>query len=217
MWINQNRRRQQILITFSRRALFESVLKKQQMSANPLIDAIHAGDLRESVKLPVGENINEWYAKHVSCFYQQLSMIFPMIAEFCTPENCPQMTAGGGFKYLWQENERQKPIALSAPVYINTLLDWVKRQLEDESIFPTALGAPFPANFELVVRNIMKRLFRIYAHAYYPHQENFRSLGATAHLNTSFRHFVLFQNQFALVDPDQLDPLRDVIDAIVRQ
>jgi MOB kinase activator 1 len=182
-----------------------------------LIDSVRMRDLRESVRLPVGENINEWYAQHVQHFHKQLSWLFSMISQFCTPENCPHMTAGGGFKYLWEDDNQHRRIALSAPVYITTLLTWVKRHLDDESLFPTAPSAPFPEDFEEIVRRIMRRLFRIYAHAYYHHQENFHSLGAMASLNTSFGHFVLFVHEFQLVEPDQLDPLSDLIDVIIRK
>jgi MOB kinase activator 1 len=189
------------------------------MSSAPhgLIESVQIRDLRESVRLPVGENINEWYAQHVHYFHKQLSWLFPIIAEFCTPQNCPQMTAGGGFKYLWEDDDQRRRTALCAPDYITTLLTWVKRQLEDESLFPTAPSAPFPENFEEIVRRIMRRLFRIYAHAYYHHQENFHVLGTMASLNTSFGHFVLFINEFRLVDRDQLDPLSGLISVILRK
>jgi hypothetical protein len=38
-----------------------------------------------------------------------------------------------------------------------------------------------------------------------------------ASLNTSFGHFVLFINEFRLVDRDQLDPLSDLINIILRK
>ena len=62
----------------------------------------------------------------------------------------------------------------------------------------------------------MKRLFRIYAHFYYHHYENFRSLGMAKWLNTSFHHFILFTKEFNLIDADQLEPLSELIDKIVR-
>lgn len=56
----------------------------------------------------------------------------------------------------------------------------------------TAAGAPFPPNFRDVVKTIFKRLFRVYAHIYHSHFQKIVSLKEEAHLNTCFKHFVLF-------------------------
>ncbi len=53
-------------------------------------------------------------------------------------------------------------------------------------------GAPFPLNFRDVVRTIFKRLFRVYAHIYHSHFQKIVSLKEEAHLNTCFKHFILF-------------------------
>ena len=47
----------------------------------------------------------------------------------------------------------------------------VQTLLDDERIFPTEIGKPFPSDFMEHIRNIFKRLFRVYAHIYYCHFE----------------------------------------------
>ena len=119
---------------------------------------------------------------------------------------------------------------MSAPKYVEYLMDWIESQLDDETIFPQrlgmfdvliklvgqlaefsgllfannmhhstilincciAIGAPFPTNFRDVVKTIFKRLFRVYAHIYHSHFQKIVSLKEEAHLNTCFKHFVLF-------------------------
>ncbi len=54
------------------------------------------------------------------------------------------------------------------------------------------LDAKFPRNFLSEVKQIYKRLFRLYAHLYCTHNEKIRSIGANAHLNTCFKHFIYF-------------------------
>lgn len=54
------------------------------------------------------------------------------------------------------------------------------------------VGSPFPANFKEVVKTIFKRLFRVYAHIYHSHFQKIVSLKEEAHLNTCFKHFILF-------------------------
>lgn len=65
-------------------------------------------------------------------------------------------------------------------------------QFDDPAIFPQQYGAHFPANFLDVVRTIFKRLFRVYAHMYHSHFKSVCGLGAEAHLNTCFKHFMHF-------------------------
>ncbi|KAF0922311.1 hypothetical protein E2562_031803 [Oryza meyeriana var. granulata] len=84
--------------------------------------------------------------------------------EFCTPATCPIMSAGPKYEYRWADGVKvKKPIQVSAPKYVEYLMDWVETQLDDEAIFPQKIGAPFPPNFREVIRTIFKRLFRVYA------------------------------------------------------
>ena len=172
--------------------------------------------MKEAVQLPEGEDLNEWLAVNVADFYNQLSMLYATITEFCTPQTCPSMTAGPNYRYLWQEPPKYpKPVELPACEYIGNLMDWVDAILENEQIFPSMIGVPFPKNFESVVKNIMKRLFRIYAHCYYHHLDNFTELGTIAHLNTSFKQFIYFTKEFNLIPQDQLEPLKEIIDKMM--
>jgi MOB kinase activator 1 len=182
--------------------------KLQQISQATL----GTGDLRAAVKLPAGENLNDWLAVSVVDFFNQLSCLFAPVAEFCTPKTCPEMTAGPGFKYAWQDSEKyKKPTMLPANEYITNVMLWTEKYVNDEKIFPSDPSVPFPGDFQEIAKNIFKRLFRIYAHIYHHHRENIRSIGAEAHLNTSFRHFVFFAQEFKLIPDDQLAPLKEII------
>ena len=59
-----------------------------------------------------------------------------------------------------------------------------------KTLLPT--GAPFPPNFREVMKTIFKRLFRVYAHIYHSHFQMVLKLEEEAHLNTCFKHFILF-------------------------
>ena len=189
------------------------------------------GDIMETVKLPPGEDANEWIAVNTIHFFNAASLIWATCSQFCTPESCPLMTAGRA-EYLWKvralafatstscptpsspplsralvhllcryccrvccdvrvkdDAQYKKPTRLSAPEYIELLLTWVDAAISDTSIFPVEEGARFPRNFLSEVRNIYKRLFRLYAHLYCHHAEKIKSIGANAHLNTCFKHF----------------------------
>ncbi|OHS99466.1 Mob1/phocein family protein [Tritrichomonas foetus] len=190
--------------------------KRQGTSGKEKVESIPQIDLRQAVKLPEGEDLNEWLAKNVSDFYRQVSMLYSTITEFCTDEHCPVMSAGPGYRYLWSEDQSgSHPAEVTAPQYIIYLLKWIDSLLENEEIFPSTSNAPFPDDFIVYVKNCMKRLFRFYAHCYYHHLENFQALKMEKLLNTSFKHFIFFSYEFNLISQDQLEPLRDYIELVL--
>ena len=79
-------------------------------------------DLREAVQLPDGEDLNEWVAVHIVDFFNQISMLYGTITEFCTSQRCPLMSAGPKYEYHWADGQTvKKPIKCSAPqVYTNS-------------------------------------------------------------------------------------------------
>src|SRR4051812_34386254 len=54
----------------------------------------------------------------------------------------------------------KKPVDLSAPDYVEHLMEWIEGQLEDPSIFPPTTDQPFRKDFQKIVANIFKRMFR---------------------------------------------------------
>ena len=82
---------------------------------------------------------------------------------------------------------------------------------------PPRTGVPFPKTFSGVVKNIFKRLFRIYAHIYHSHFPKIVSLGEEAHLNTSFKHFIFFVQEFQLIDKKELAPLQELISSLTEE
>lgn len=172
--------------------------------------------MRSAVELPKGEDLNEWLAVNTVDFFNEISLLYGTITEFCTPATCPSMSAGAAYKYLWADGVKvKKPIDVSAPEYVDLLMTWVETQLNDENIFPLQLGTPFPKDFQKIVKVIFKRLFRVYAHIYHSHFQKIVGLGADAHLNTCFKHFIYFVNEFKLIDVKELAPLSDLIDTMM--
>jgi len=99
---------------------------------------------------------------------------------------------------------------------MDKLSEWIESQLDDRNIFPVAPTDPFPPNFNEVVRNIFKRLFRVYGHIYHHHFKHVCNLGAEAHLNTCFKHFMYFTLHFNLVDSKELTPLQELIQELLQ-
>ena len=81
---------------------------------NHKMETLGYGNMREVVKLPEGEDLNEWFAVNIVDFYNQLSMLYGTITEFCTNETCPVMSAGD-FMFYWSDgNKYPKPVSVSA-------------------------------------------------------------------------------------------------------
>ncbi|CDI98069.1 mps one binder kinase activator 1 [Echinococcus multilocularis] len=174
-----------------------------------------SGDLKQAVRLPTGEDLCEWVAVNTVEFFQQINMLYGTLAEFCTDTTCPIMSAGPRYEYYWADGQTvKKPVKCSAPRYINNLMTWTQNQLENEAIFPSKIGVPFPPNFLKVAKAILKRLFRVYAHIYNVHFREVQLLDEATHLNTSFKHFVYFVLEFDLVRSVELEPLQPVIDVL---
>ncbi|KAG2551358.1 MOB kinase activator-like 1A [Panicum virgatum] len=174
------------------------------------------GDLREAVRLPIGEDLNEWLAVNTVDFFNNVNMLYSTLMEVCTPATCPIMSAGPKYEYRWADGVKVKrPIAVSAPKYVEYLMDWIEAQLDDADIFPQHFGAPFPPNFRDVVKTILKRLFRVYAHIYHSHFQMIMNLEEVKHLNTCFKHFTLFIMEFQLIDKEELAPLNELIEPIM--
>ncbi|GKZ33351.1 MOB kinase activator 1B [Aspergillus brasiliensis] len=177
-----------------------------------------SGSLRKAVKLPEGEDLNEWLAVNVVDFYNQINLLYGAITEFCSPQSCPEMKATDEFEYLWQDSENYKrPTKMSAPEYIEHLMSWVQSSVDNEQIFPSRLGVPFPKVFPSLVRQIFKRMYRVYAHIYCHHYPVVVHLGLEPHLNTSFKHYVLFIDEHHLASgKDFWGPLGDLVDSMLR-
>ena len=126
------------------------------------------------------------------------------------------MCAGPKYEYRWADGVKvKKPIECTAPKYVDYLLEWIEHQVDDEALFPQTPGTPFPKNFSDVVRKIFTRLFRVYAHIYHSHFQQICTLGAEAHLNTCFKHFVYFTGAFGLIKREELAPLGELVDGIM--
>lgn len=109
---------------------------------------------------------------------------------------------------------------MTAKQYINTLFQSITDLFESEPFNQCASGV-FPESFMKTSRAIFKKLFRVYAHVYHNHLnvcvfsgsdvQEFTKLGAEAHLNTTFKHFILFDREFKMINIKEEVPLQKLI------
>jgi MOB kinase activator 1 len=53
-----------------------------------------SGNMSLAVELPSGEDLNEWLAVNTIEFYNEISLLYGTLMEFCVKETCPIMSAG---------------------------------------------------------------------------------------------------------------------------
>jgi len=212
----QNLLKQKNTDTFKPKKSFSKGTKRHELHKHAKA-TLGSGNLKAAVQLPDKEDVNEWLAVHTVDFFNQVNLLYGSITEFCTPQTCEVMSAGPKYEYLWADGDAvKKPIRCSAPEYIDYLMSWIQSNLDDENVFPSRVDVPFPKNFQTIVKNIFKKLFRVYAHIYYSHFQKIVTLGEEAHLNTCFKHFYYFITEFGLVDKKELSPLQDLIDNLIK-
>ena len=116
-------------------------------------------------------------------------------------------TGPGQRVYMWVD-EKGKKSKLSAPQYVDYVMTYVQKTVNDETLFPTKHGHEFPSNFDQILRRIQKLLFHVVAHIYHSHfrevspspsdRSDFLTisqivlLGLHAHLNSIFAHIIEF-------------------------
>ncbi len=170
-----------------------------------------------SVQLPSDVSRYEWIAMSTINFFNQIRLLINVIGDFCTNESCPKMTAGPHFEFLWHDHrhtgtsDQQQIISCSAPVYIQNMMLWVEALLDDHQLLPL----DHSTTFEYHIKQIYKRMFRFYAHAYYSHYRQIHQLGELDHFNLSFRHFILFSFAFQLLDYRDVRPLSSLVNSLL--
>mmetsp|Transcript_33716 Transcript_33716/g.54298 ORF Transcript_33716/g.54298 Transcript_33716/m.54298 type:complete len:207 (-) Transcript_33716:234-854(-) len=158
-------------------------------------------------------DLNEWLSVNTIDFFNEMSLMLGSLLEdeMCTSKTCPEMRAGPKFKYMWADKVKyKKPVNLCASEYIDCLMTWVESQLDDEEIFPINSNN-FPKDFAKIIKTIFRRLFRVYAHLYHHHFKQIEQGSGDVHLNTAFKHFILFALQFELIPENELGPLEHLI------
>ncbi|XP_021199274.2 MOB kinase activator-like 2 isoform X2 [Helicoverpa armigera] len=166
-------------------------------------------DMRQLVDLPRGLDYNEWLASHTLALFDHVNLLYGTVSEFCTAASCPDMTGPGGRTYAWYD-DRGKKSRVAAPQYVDYVMTFTQKTVNDETVFPTKYANEFPAQFEGVVRRVLRLLFHVVAHMYAAHFRQLALLRLHAHLHLTFAHLTALDARFALLDHKETEVLRDL-------
>uniref|UniRef100_H3CZJ5 Si:dkey-266m15.5 n=1 Tax=Tetraodon nigroviridis TaxID=99883 RepID=H3CZJ5_TETNG len=169
-------------------------------------------DVGALAALPPGVDRAEWLASNTVVFFKNINLFFSALSEFCTPSTCPTACGPGNTVYFWTDDHGRK--LKCAPLYFDYAMSYVQDLLTDEDVFPTKAGSVFPTGFVFLVQKVFLLFFRTLAHIYWSHYKETLVLGLHPHLNTLFTHLTLFCRQHALLEPEDTEPLQDLIAAL---
>ncbi|GBP07477.1 MOB kinase activator-like 2 [Eumeta japonica] len=166
-------------------------------------------DMRQLVELPPGLDYNEWLASHTLALFEHVNLLYGTVSEFCTAASCADMTGPDGRAYAWYD-ERGKKSRVAAPQYVDYVMTYTQKMINDESVFPTKYANEFPTTFESVVRRVARLLFHVVAHLYAAHFRELVLLRLHAHLHLTFAHLTALDARFGLIDAKETEVLRDL-------
>lgn len=183
------------------------------------------GSVTEAVRLPPGESCAGWVAVHAIDFYNDVSTIWAVMS---TDPYLNSFRPGDGFpsgvEYRWSESGKgATTISVSAPIYIEKVLQWIADQINDETKFPddddeaNALRVFQTPQFAALCGQIFRRLFRVYGIIYSSFFGTLEALGMAPHLNTAFKHFMFFCTEFGLLPEREIEPLEVLVKPIRKQ
>ncbi|XP_072033758.1 MOB kinase activator 2-like isoform X2 [Amphiura filiformis] len=186
-------------------------LEEKYTKANSIIEY----DIRDVVRLPSDMDFNEWFGTNLLSFFSNVNLLYGVLSgEYCTNETCPNMLGPGGVQYYWHD-EKGKKTKCSAPLYIDYVMTYAQRTMNDESTFPSKYGNVFPSDFEAIMQRILRLLFNVVAHIYHAHFMQLVQLDLHLHLNCVFSHIVIFCKENKTLEiTKEVNPLEDLIDAL---
>lgn len=186
--------------------------KKQSKIGKIKLEGVTVRKIKEIVKLPSGESLDEWVAAYAHDFFIQLRLVYDVFSEFCTADTCPTMSAGDSYQYVWTVGKESK--SLPASEYISKFFDWAESIFNNPKIFPD-LNGTFPKDFvEIVAKTLFKRMFRVFAHLFYSHLSEMEQLEILPEITNLFTHFSLFAKEYELITKTEFEPMEMVLKSL---
>ncbi|ORY97844.1 Mob1/phocein [Syncephalastrum racemosum] len=150
-------------------------------------------NVRRLVDLPKGVDREVWQYEHLRLVCLELSLLVVALEPECTKDNCPEMKAQGWMYLCAAHSSTQSCPAID---YIIHTLDGATMLLNNAKYFPSRISIPEPSLVQF--QSIARRLYRIFAHAYFHHPEIYQPFENETAL---YERFLLLSRTYNLVPP----------------
>jgi len=154
-------------------------------------------DVLAVIKLPHGQDKPVWILEHLRRFLMELNLMVVFLDDECTVDTCPKMCATQDWEFLCAAHP--EPKKCSAIDYTIHTLTGFTALLNNPQHFPSRIKVP-PKSTD-IFGSVVRRLYRVFAHAYYHHRELFDKFEAQTHLT---RRFIAFALKYDLMTKAQL-------------
>ncbi|KAF9085212.1 hypothetical protein BGX23_009879 [Mortierella sp. AD031] len=133
------------------------------------------------ISLPSGQDENAWIYEQLCQICLELNYLIVHLEPECTPEVCPEMRAE---EWMYYCATHPTPRECCAIDYLTHTLDGASALLNNVKFFPSRICVPEGSvkNFQSIAR----RLYRIFAHAYFHHRDIFDGFEAETSLYDRF-------------------------------
>jgi len=137
------------------------------------------------LKAPEGHDVNVWLYEQIRQFTLELNHFSVLFKDICNQNTCPKMKATDDWLFLCASHSSIQEC--SAIDYFIHTLDSTSATLNSEKLFPKRMEIP-PSSAKQF-NSIVRRLYRLLAHAFYHHRELFNDFEAKTQLCKRFTQF----------------------------
>jgi hypothetical protein len=159
------------------------------------------GDIERIIANPPNHDQAVWLYESLRQVMVDLNEFVMILGTECTAASCPKMCATENWIFLCAAHGGKQPKECCA-------IDYILHTLTNFSVMLTAPDA-FPNRYTISAKsaqqfgNIARRLYRVFAHAYYHHRALFDQMEARTHLT---KRFIQFSLKYELMTQPQLTP-----------
>lgn len=196
-------------ISFEKSSLPSMILKKKQ-------DLLKHMQYFQALQIP---SLNEkniylcFFKTNFADFYNEILFFYNYkISSCCTDKKCKMMSVGPKKIFIWtsdkdqEEPQNDETSLISTEYYFKQSFKWIFSIINDQDfLFKDAEYQNDISKLKLIT----KRIFRFYAHVYYYHLYEIKSIGEDfTYFYISMRFFISFTLKYDFLDSFEFEPLR---------
>eukprot|EP00929_Paragymnodinium_shiwhaense_P002884 TRINITY_DN10319_c0_g1_i3.p1 TRINITY_DN10319_c0_g1~~TRINITY_DN10319_c0_g1_i3.p1 ORF type:complete len:211 (-),score=56.23 TRINITY_DN10319_c0_g1_i3:142-774(-) len=173
-------------------------------------------EIWDAIKLPINVDEDHWIAAQTLGIFDEYVHIILVFEDVCdaASDTCCVMNAGT-VRYRWAD-EKIKAKDVTSVEYMHHLAKYGTKLLKSRELIP-ADGGPMPRDFRPSVQQVLKRIFRVYAHIYTCHFDTVQEVELEAHLNCVFKRWLFFVREFDLVSLQDMQPMATLVNRFLQQ
>jgi hypothetical protein len=151
------------------------------------------------VSLPSDCDRDLFLYEHLRLLLKDLTTFCSGLSGVCTASSCPAMIATPDWEFLCAAHKQ--PRKCCAIDYASHALSGFSSFLSSGDMFPNRISIPAASAKQFT--SVVRRLYRIFAHAFYHHRTEFDEFESKSHLA---ERFIALSLKFQLMDQSQLAP-----------